>query len=352
MKQTIKMTLFSPLHIGSGEELEPFSFIIRENVMEIFSFADFAASLTPENKTRLLELQQESEPSVLRNIRNFIRANLPSGAAREKIPVTPEVAQTYENKFTSEQNNLKMEPFIRTMGRPYIPGSSLKGAIRTAVLNEWGKKDSNRGLRSEFEILNARRRDNNNGGKDAIEMDPFKYLKVPDILLPEGSTFFAAFYRYKKVVGGDQRMKIQLFREAAVSLSYPGQLPSPPPQPLVFSLQVDEELMTDSRSRAGRRDLTLDTIWESLTFYDELRLKMEKEFSEGSELKAFYKKLGDYVTQEQKKDPKLRLIRLGFGSGYEAMTVQRIAKDKDKKIKTVAVCEEQFPPGWAVLSKS
>lgn len=91
--------------------------------------------------------------------------------------------------FTNTQGTLK-ECLHDGMGRPYIPGSSIKGAIRTAVMATYAKRKGKVGLANEmmpiFHEHNERRR---NRMLDSVEegilgsnpnVDLFRFIKVGD----------------------------------------------------------------------------------------------------------------------------------------------------------------------------
>jgi len=345
MKHKLFMTFYSPVHIGSGEELEPFQYIVKDNHLHRFSFEQFVAALTTEDKEKLLQLQKEQKASLLKDIRNFVRHRVTPGLYRESIAITQSAAEIYENKFLEEANNMRMDTFIKTMGCPYVPGSSLKGAMRTAVLNLWAQHNH----QDEFHILNAKYRYKDGKEKDDIPMDVFKYLKIPDIPLSKAFTIFSRIANYRLKNNELQETRIQIIKE--VTRWVAGNEKEEKKSCFELVLQIDEEKMKDLRAETGRRDLTFETVWKSLDFYKGiLRRETEKWSQYNDSLKKFYDGFFQYLDREGKKG-ETKVIKLGYGSGFDALTIEKIRDDRIKHGNSINLCEQQYPLGWVVLQK-
>lgn len=345
MKYKLFMTFYSPVHIGSGEELEPFEYIVKDNSLHRFSFEQFVAALTAEDREKLIRLQKEQKSSVLKDIRYFERHRVTPGLYRESIPITASAAEIYENKFLEEANNMRMDTFIRTMGCPYVPGSSLKGVIRTAVLNLWAQQNH----KDEFHILNAKSQNKDGKWKEDIPMDVFKYLKVPDIPLTKDFTIFSRIANYRFKNKELQETGIQIIKE--VTRWVPGNEKEEEKSRFEIVIQIDEEKMKDRRAESGRRDLTFDTVWRSLDFYKGiLKREAEKWSPLNSSLEKFYEGFFQYLDEEGKKG-ETKIIKLGFGSGFDAVTIEKIREPNIKHGNSVNLCEQRYPLGWVVLQR-
>jgi len=190
---SIKLHIITPVIINTGEDYEPFSLYpirtSKENrgqILNIESLADFLRRnkyeeliriacrglINPEANEELLKAQRIIEEAYQtakeENKLNMLikRTCILSPEARNALLKNPckSVARHIVNPYNE---------------RPYIPGSSLKGAIRTAVLEDVRKNknidyshDRNRSV--EAQILY--------GYNERInpEKDPFKYLKISD----------------------------------------------------------------------------------------------------------------------------------------------------------------------------
>lgn len=345
MKHKLFMTFYSPVHIGSGEELEPFEYIVKDNHLHRFSFEQFVAALTAEDREKLLQLQKEQKASVLKDIRHFVRHRVTPGLYRESIAITPSAAEIYENKFLEEANNMRMDTFIKTMGCPYVPGSSLKGAMRTAVLNLWAQQNH----QDESHILKANKLNKYGEWKPDIPMDVFKYFKIPDILLSKAFTIFSRIANYRLKNNELQETRIQIIKE--VTHWIPGDEKKEEKSGFELVLQIDEEKMKDLRAETGRRDLTFETVWKSLDFYKGILKREAEKWSQYNEsLKKFYDGFSQYLDREGKKG-ETKVIKLGYGSGFDAVTIEKIRDDRIKHGNSINLCEQRYPLGWVVLQK-
>lgn len=347
MNYSLTLSFYSPVHIGDGQELEPFEYIIKDGYLYTFSFEQFVLSLNPEDREKLLQLQRNMKSSALKDIRNFIRHRCTLDQYREKIPVTRRVAYIYENKFLDIRNMLKMEPFIKTMGSPYIPGSSIKGAIRTAVLNYWAEEKH----RDEHDILKAKKEDKWGKFRPDIGLDVFKFLKLPDIPLPKDFTIYSKISNFHLKDNQLQETNIQLLREVTRSRYYPFKEFAPGGNQFVFDLKLDKEIMQDSKAVTGRRDLTFDTIWKSLDFYEGILIQESKKWSSyNKNLYWFYENFMKFLNEEREKDD-LKVIKIGFGSGFEAITIEKLRRLQRAYGKSINIFESLCPLGWVVLRR-
>lgn len=150
------MTLrtLSPVHIGSGNDIEPFDYVTRNGVYSRVNFEAFSErlfDLNPEHLTRLSmwitktaeridelarrrrEFQNELN-EVRRNftLSHFATHQARSAALSDQLMADDDLAYYRCAINTDRQYRLKEQ--IKTANHElYIPGSSLKGALRTAL---------------------------------------------------------------------------------------------------------------------------------------------------------------------------------------------------------------------------
>lgn len=171
-----KITTLSPIHIGSGDEYEiNYNMLYHDGFVYIydeFKIAEFFISKNVEIPTNLATLKE--------NIQKFKNEIIASNLHKRKI------ASSFSNitKPLLEQ--------VATQNNPIVTGSSVKGAIRTAILNcfyQKAKDNNNSKCDDLFEILKNktmdRNRFENQYGKNIEAFDKdfaniFKYLKVSD----------------------------------------------------------------------------------------------------------------------------------------------------------------------------
>ena len=183
MKTTYKcvITVNSPVHIGCDEVYEPMGFVLDEEKKELIAFDPvlFIGSLSEADKGTLSSLCCSGDLSSILRIYKFFQGRKARG---RRIRVAPGFIDHYrstlkisENKIQQELNRFVIErtAFRPADNRPYIPGSSIKGALRTGYLNYvcGGINLKERDARAlEKKLLDYR----------SIEQDPFGHVKVSD----------------------------------------------------------------------------------------------------------------------------------------------------------------------------
>jgi len=192
----VEGTFLSPVHIGTGQELDPFCSFIKEDRLYYFELSALLARLTDGQRNVFTKLLADGS---LVEVRKFLaeRAD-PRRDSIGSIAVARDIASEYAGKIDDQRNQLIFQPFFRNGHnfQPLLPGSSLKGAIRTAVIDtliqERNVSLSDRAKRDprqmEKEVL---------GHRD-IDQDPFKALKCADITLPDDGTIIQRVYNYSE----------------------------------------------------------------------------------------------------------------------------------------------------------
>lgn len=129
----IKIEILSPIHIGSGQEISPIEYyldksnnkFIRLHMDGLFNDPDFQPLM--EN---FIE-QSKTQRYIGRIIENEL---LLKRHTLYSIDISPSAKET---------NPITVKEFIKSAGRVYIPGSSLKGSILSAIIWEKAKKIGN-----------------------------------------------------------------------------------------------------------------------------------------------------------------------------------------------------------------
>ncbi len=203
----IKLETLTPVHIGTGEVYEPLSFFVskEENFLFEVDFEKVGGWLIKKGgKDKFLKLAQSGNLKdiiklyeLFEKICNALYQKGIKSFIKRKVKVFPDFVEHYTDfielgsrKISERElmNNFKRFEIHRTAILPnskqlYVPASSLKGSIRTAVLNlkrtcikksvEDYKKNNKKydGKLLEKDILRYRK----------PAEDPFKYVKISDL---------------------------------------------------------------------------------------------------------------------------------------------------------------------------
>jgi CRISPR-associated protein Csm5 len=198
----ISISTLSPLHVGCDEVYEPSNFVITDSLLHSLDPAILADELSEAERKQLTKLTEDREP--IGALQRFFRDHAPRFAtlASHQVSVAKDIVDEYDKsagKPTQRgpvgEATYNLFPIARTSYRPfdnipYLPGSSLKGSIRTAWLNHLNrgaaltadertdKKGAHRRLQER--LLGYR------AGK--FEDDPFRHIAVADAHPEPGAT--------------------------------------------------------------------------------------------------------------------------------------------------------------------
>ncbi|MGV8073747.1 MAG: type III-A CRISPR-associated RAMP protein Csm5 [Syntrophobacteraceae bacterium] len=191
MKQTMRccLRILTPVHIGCDEVYEPTSFVIdgQRRQLKSFDTLEFLRSLSADDKMRFSAICSKGTLDSIIELYRFIRAKCPDDIRAKTVEVCEGLASHYSHNLEGQRriSNLRSEfntfvvprtAFNPNTNLPYVPGSSVKGALRTAYLNAQQKKTpasrQSNAKKLEEELLKYRN----------IETDPFKLVKVSDFM--------------------------------------------------------------------------------------------------------------------------------------------------------------------------
>ncbi len=341
---------FSPIHIGCDEVYEPSGFVIDEQnqQMTIFNFIDFIGSLNDTDSHRFNDICSRGTVESILELYKFLRNRSVVG---RKIKVCKGFIDHYRKtismnirdtgKIQRELNNfiISRTAFLQSDQRPYIPGSSVKGALRTAYLNflEKEKKLANKkkfpkGQKLEQELMDY----------TGIPNDPFRLIKISDFM-PVGNTPTKIVYgvNVKKKKSDNSPKGIPSFFE----IIQPGSI-------FQGSITIEAPIKGDGIKLA----VDLDTLLRSaLEFYTSEKKREDHEL----------KSIG--ISTVLHNDPEAVPLRCGRHSGAESVTIKGhrsikiMGKKGDKpkyknkattfwlasEIKNPGNTEKLMPFGWS-----
>lgn len=178
-----RLHLLSPIHVGTGQELDPFSYTIHDGHVLLVDILRWA-----ESHAEQVDLMAKMDTEDHAALRAYIAGNLDSqsDAVMDRIPVfSPNVQKNYSNALSgrSVQQQALINFMVRSeiSRRAFIPGSSIKGAIRTALASSAAPSagvSPGDGFQRKYE------------GKifGPPTEDVLKHLKVADMMLKASAT--------------------------------------------------------------------------------------------------------------------------------------------------------------------
>jgi len=134
-RMKFKLEVLTPVHIGSGKETNPAEYYVdpQENRLYHLNTDALARGLSQQELEKLI-----GAASKQRYIGDIFDPNLLKSRARYVIPLNDSA------KYYLQSNRTIIKEYIKTAGRVYIPGSSLKGVFLSALM--WHVLKENFGL--------------------------------------------------------------------------------------------------------------------------------------------------------------------------------------------------------------
>jgi CRISPR-associated protein Csm5 len=308
MKEPMRFCLrtITPIHVGCDDVYEPMAFVINEEERKLISFDPFAflKTLSDHDKRTFAEICKKGTAASILEIYAFMSKHR-SYVDGDAVDVCPGLVEHYQktlkisprdvrtvqqelNKFT-----ISRTAFTPNDNRPYIPGSSIKGALRTAYLNHCQQMKSipaQRGAKAkdlELTLLD--------GG--SFDTDPFRMLKVSDFS-PVGKVKKAIIYavnRKKKPTERQARGPYQILEVIEPGALFVGWLTVGKPEK---GARIDTPLSFDSLASSAN------------SFFKEEATREDRQLS----------LIGSQTTNVKAEGTTI-LVRLGRHSGAECVTI-------------------------------
>lgn len=329
----LSISTLSPVHIGCDDVYEPSNFVISGGLLHLLDPATLVADLTDQERNDLARLSDEREPIAA--LQSYFKTNAERFAmlATHKVAVAEAVVNAYATSAGHATQHgpggravFNVFPISRTAYRaldnaPYLPGSSIKGSMRTAWLNfkndgkpltgpDRDKKDGRASRELQQRVLGY------SAGK--FEDDPFRSVRLADAHVaddtatPPTRVLYAVSKKKRSPRDGERAgPELKFFYETV-----------PDSLPCVFS----GELRFGQKPQGG-----ID--WNALcdacnTFYvPQIQAEMDHPVL-GVMLDSGWKSLIDRLLAEElnelRQDRQGFLLRVGRHSGAESVTLDGV----------------------------
>lgn len=368
----LTLTVLSPVHIGTGEELSPDEYIVAEQAdgsgesIPMLSAIDMPRFLGGLTRGQRAAFDEAIAASSMTMIRKFLADNVePQRHARWQAATCSELLNLYQRGLEDPSNQLAVHPMTRTRldARSYIPGSSIKGAIRTAVIEQLIDESGQAGQldrrfddrprqravqRLEADVLGYQGQ-----RSPQLRADPFRAVRIADAYLPANATSVdpVDLVSLRRGRSGDAS-GIQMFYEMAFSALDNEQIAA------AGSLTLDAALARTPTQRGRRwdfdrcvaREVTAESILSACKALYCPRLEDEagRVAEVRPDVRGTYDRLLSWADGLGENEA---LLRLGQFSHVECMTLApplRRATGGNSR----GLAAGMYPMGWAKLTLS
>lgn len=228
---TVKIHIITPLIIHSGEfysifELLPtkdgksimlidlnkaFNIMSQKEREQFLSIMDTLAADIKKDKDKLLKARSIMQTVALQNLDVII----------QRVQAHPQFIQGVDSNPYAVIYKIFKDELSR---KPFIPGSTLKGAFRTALLESLRKKNNmypnvklfknNRPKNFQSTDFEMQIMKKDNDAIFDIELDPFRFMKVSDLMLKKQTVLLDTV----RIIGkGKQQKGIPIYTEMSAS---------------------------------------------------------------------------------------------------------------------------------------
>ena len=370
------LTPLTPIQVGNGNQIYPYNYVIKNGFyyrIELSEIIDKFPSKIKEEFIRLLENNN------MIKIRSFIFENYKEEYGYlYKAKIDKNVEDFYLKKIKgvelkNEENQLIIEEFIGNHVGKFIPGSTIKGALRNGFLFEEFKKDGysytldreiedRRGRKiptapfvlknidKKYEKTESDKREAKILGLDKLEpkIDPFKNLIVTDTEICDNLIKIKKIERVSiKEKKGNMSMNNFEITKSLYSDNEENNLSF---KIIINEYDISEELLNTllkGNIVTNKKNIYLENIFKHLNLKAKAILKEDiKFFDKAGEinLTKISKKLLEQLENLKENEA---LIRFGRGAGFNSTTLN-LANNSD--MVYTRVISDGCPIGWALIS--
>lgn len=331
MKCNIKVV--SPVHIGSGDNYGASEYLPvtvtnkagkKIKTFKRINVSDYFISLDESKKDDFIDKLSNPEFS-LKEFDSRIPNEFMKYRAMDKCSVRPKPNQVIEET-------------IKTLNKAYIPGSSIKGAIKTAIFYDLIDFDD---MDEISRFINKKRRDFNRDynffmdkfftsklRRPSAQKDVMKFLQVSDtndvkqIGVYDILSIMAAEYGGRKTNVAYRRNK----KSKGATISYFEAID--PGNKLEFSINNNYNEQVHSNLKLGDKInlININNIKKTIYQFSKDYIDNELEFSAEygiDDLNGFYKRISKFNTKDAP------LLKVGAGSGLLATTMGMKIREYD-----------------------
>jgi CRISPR-associated protein Csm5 len=363
-KRALKLKLLTPVHISDGYEGEliPTEYVVTNSGKLHKMDLSKLISCLPQDRVDSLNEYLENEDII--GIRDFVKSlweekNAIFSDVIEYSMGAGDLIDYYKNLHEeSKTSQLMVTPFIRTAKRTFIPGSSVKGAIRTAIISELlaekgihyelnTTKLDKKAQMLEANTLNYSNRNRQRRLKIDVAKDPFKALKISDAFLANDKSMIRRVWVVRKTKARQFDVvtmeKMQIFGEFIEKGSEAN-----------IEIRLDTRYFRNTRS-IGRR-ISFEQVAKSCKAFYKRVLNHEKAvFFNNFDKQVGQSRISDLYDKflECNANKNSFLLRLGKHSGRNSLSFNLLNKRgvEPSSRKLIVENGEYWPVGWVCITE-
>jgi len=323
VRMRYEIEVISPVHVGSGGTISPIEYVVEDNFYRV-------------DMDRLFEDKRFDTDGFIEDAKAgaFYLGRFALGVAKEHVRYALDISESARTNLQQLIGRLsrssEVREHIKTKDEAYIPGSSIKGAIRTAILWWVLKNDADRFDRAKKRLnslVRSRGRVDKKRVDDEIEKLVFGADPTEDILkalqVSDTSAVNVKELRIEEVrtlTTTPQGHNWKGFYTYVEALK--------PGTKLVLETKIDEFLLEDdaaselhfeNKKRLVREIPRICNEFADMFIEDEMRF-----FRQYNRPRELDNVLEFYEMLRERREEDSFLLHLAWGSGWHGMTVGRL----------------------------
>lgn len=322
MKKTVKIETLTSVHIGSGEVLQLGSDIVKGKMGD-----DYVLAVVSPEKVLNLIGEEHLQDWVVAIERKESTGNVVKRYA-PKAKIEDYAKRIVKDRSEVHEGNTLKEHIHNGQGKPYIPGSSIKGAIRTAILASLAENVNGAERKIDASANGKKKANANKVEKELFGRDPnndvFRFLQV-------GDAYFGECYTVSlRMVNINERTSRGFWDE-----SKPQMIEALPSEDKTkFEMNLNLEGYNESAkecSTIGRLPNIMssyESLFEAINNHTISLLDFELEYwrersnmDDSDKVKSYLEKIESIKSEALKCDKgKECVLRIGHGSGWNFIT--------------------------------
>lgn len=379
------ITPITDIHIGTGRTILPYEYTVKDKYFYLLNATDLYKKLTADQKRKYSEYAEKNIIDLRRYVKDIYSENL---GFEFKFKVSPNLKRNYDSKIggaitSNDESQLQVQEMTMNENGVYIPGSTIKGAIRGAYIERLAikkqeeidaknktnnkdkyiplldyevKRDTNKvrtpyvgnykGDNKTAQKLDKKFQEIAFDGEFNPFSDPFKNIKITDTsstgdvsikeiriysFSKKRETFVSGPPVYSMVLNGELDSKTKLKGKLKIEKNYKEK-------------SIKDIDLKDILTSLNRKFETM--IEEDMEFYEDMRAKsrhnrdlLDKILDKVYEIDDIYSELNP---------DNQAIIRFGKGAGFNSTTFNLSAKGSTY-IASRNISEDILPMGWALI---
>jgi CRISPR-associated protein Csm5 len=374
LKYSLTIQPLTAVQIGTDETVAPYEYDIelmesgKYGILTVYDLNRLLSGLSSPQRTEFLQV---SDSLDMKALRRWLRKTAdPEKHRRFRVAMAWDAARDLHDSL----DDLNREGLIHLQLRnaanqhPVIPGSSIKGAIRTAVIDRLLREGGDRNSQVRDEAIG---RGGNSGARmegalmdynGNLRRDPFRQLAIGDAIFDLGTTCIERIEAVRSDGKPPKEDGIRIYREVLMGMAYVQQNHTAVADLRLSPCLADRQCLNPQFNPRTNRDedihlpiafSTEQLIADCNRFYQTMCLE-ECESFRTSKSTSFSsaEHVAKVMQSVERLPPGQCIIRLGHHSHFDAVTVHGDLRQPPAKYngRIRWFAGGYIPLGWAILT--